>query len=259
MVLWIVVSIGILAAAAISVGRQHTIRVQDAVAQSQARAIAEGGVWLSIFSLFEAAPGLNPTSQRFDIGGGFAQTIIKSERMRVDLNRARVEVLATLLETGAVEAHNSQLLVDAILDWRDPDNIPREFGAERKHYRNAGIMYGPKNGPFNAIEELRLVKGFDEAIYQRLAPMITVFSHSAAIDPQLKATLLNSSIAENEMPPEISATSAERHRRPARSGSNVLRIVSSGNVRGVVSRVTAVVEIDPNGATPYQILAWKEG
>ncbi|MCC7087065.1 MAG: general secretion pathway protein GspK [Pirellulales bacterium] len=51
----------------------------------------------------------------------------------------------------------SEEIADAILDWIDADDEPREFGAEIDYY--SGLGYAPKNGPLDTIEELLLVRG----------------------------------------------------------------------------------------------------
>lgn len=48
-------------------------------------------------------------------------------------------------------------IADCILDWLDPDDVPRANGAERDFYSSRG--YAPKNGPFETVEELLLVNG----------------------------------------------------------------------------------------------------
>ncbi|HVX10486.1 MAG TPA: hypothetical protein VHC22_04860 [Pirellulales bacterium] len=48
-------------------------------------------------------------------------------------------------------------IADAILDWLDPDDIPRTNGCEREYYTSLG--YAPKNGPMESVEELLLVRG----------------------------------------------------------------------------------------------------
>jgi len=50
-------------------------------------------------------------------------------------------------------------LADAILDWLDEDDSPREFGAEQSHYRDLSPTYQPRNGPFAALDELLMIRG----------------------------------------------------------------------------------------------------
>lgn len=53
----------------------------------------------------------------------------------------------------------SESVADAILDWLDADDEPREFGAERDYYGSLSPPYAPKNGAFETVEELLRVKG----------------------------------------------------------------------------------------------------
>src|SRR4029453_19264093 len=50
-------------------------------------------------------------------------------------------------------------VADAILDWLDPDDEPRELGAEVDYYSSLSPPYGTKNGPVDTVEELLLVRG----------------------------------------------------------------------------------------------------
>ena len=49
-------------------------------------------------------------------------------------------------------------IADAILDWMDPDDVPREYGAEIDFYSSNDPPYQPRNGPIGAVEELLLVR-----------------------------------------------------------------------------------------------------
>jgi len=48
---------------------------------------------------------------------------------------------------------------DSILDWLDPDDNPRENGAESDTYQTRNPPYNAKNGPLDSLDELLLVKG----------------------------------------------------------------------------------------------------
>lgn len=50
-------------------------------------------------------------------------------------------------------------VADAILDWIDLDDEPRELGAESSYYSGLSPPYAPKNGPLASVEELLLVRG----------------------------------------------------------------------------------------------------
>ena len=50
-------------------------------------------------------------------------------------------------------------IVDSILDWMDPDDTKNPYGAESEDYQQMQPPYKAKNGPFETIDELLLVKG----------------------------------------------------------------------------------------------------
>jgi general secretion pathway protein K len=82
---------------------------------------------------------------------------------RLDLNRATPAALRTVLQNDT--------LTDAVLDWRDADDVPRPLGAEAEWYRTGRRL--PRNGPLADVRELALVRGFDSATAARLQPLLT--------------------------------------------------------------------------------------
>ena len=103
---------------------------------------------------------------RIELGrGAWCSARLEHPERRVNLNLADASLLAGLL--GRAD------LVDALLDWRDPDDLPRPNGAEREWYRLPGRS-PPRNGPLASWQELRQVRGFDSATVARLAPYVTM-------------------------------------------------------------------------------------
>ena len=72
------------------------------------------------------------------------------------------ELLAAAL-TKLAEVTSNPLLtaevIDAIVDWVDPDEDPRTNGAEATYYLSTPGQYRAKNGPLNSLDELLLVRG----------------------------------------------------------------------------------------------------
>lgn len=50
-------------------------------------------------------------------------------------------------------------IADAILDWLDEDDDSRAYGAEKSYYSGIEPAYAPRNGPFQTVEELLLIRG----------------------------------------------------------------------------------------------------
>lgn len=55
-------------------------------------------------------------------------------------------------------------VADAILDWLDEDDEPRDLGAEAEEYTALAPPYEPKNGPLDTLDELLLVRGVTPAL-----------------------------------------------------------------------------------------------
>jgi type II secretory pathway component PulK len=51
--------------------------------------------------------------------------------------------------------------VASLLDWTDADTEPRPGGAEASWYAARGRQ-GPRNAPLAAVEEIRLIRGFEQ-------------------------------------------------------------------------------------------------
>ena len=82
----------------------------------------------------------------------------------MNLNLADRSVLVTVLRAVLPRSAPVDSLVDALLDWRDPDREPRPFGDETGSARN---------GPFADVSELRYVRGFTDSRVALLAPLMT--------------------------------------------------------------------------------------
>lgn len=78
---------------------------------------------------------------------------------RIDVNVATSEVLVRLFRSLG-RADRADSLADALIDWRDTDDVAQPFGAERDWYFAASRRL-PRNGPIAALGELARVRGFD--------------------------------------------------------------------------------------------------
>jgi type II secretory pathway component PulK len=70
--------------------------------------------------------------------------------------------------TGTASAPTNPLLylpnmtpeiADAILDWIDQDDTPREYGVESEYYQALNPSYLPRNGSLHSLDELLLISG----------------------------------------------------------------------------------------------------
>jgi general secretion pathway protein K len=75
------------------------------------------------------------------------------------------QVLPKAFELMGVAPGESTPLVNAILDWIDPDDQTHIQGAESEYYQSLTPPYAAKNGPIDDISELLLIRGMMPEIY----------------------------------------------------------------------------------------------
>jgi general secretion pathway protein K len=85
----------------------------------------------------------------------------------IEINDASDELLASMFESLGVDQTLRNQLVDSILDWRDIDDVPSLNGAELNDYGQViiGEQRLPRNGPFQSLDELLLVKHMTPEIF----------------------------------------------------------------------------------------------
>ncbi len=138
--------------------------------------LAEAGIERAIMELFyrkqnpqnlgeeeQESWRIDGTEQVGELGGGYYGVRLVDESGKIDLNLAPEVILRNLMNSLNLPGEDTDLLVntlvDSILDWRDPDDFHRLQGAENDYYRSLPHPYQAKNGNFDTVEELILVKG----------------------------------------------------------------------------------------------------
>jgi general secretion pathway protein K len=111
---------------------------------------------------------IDGTEQGDALGGGYYRVRLLDESGKIDLNLAPEVILRNLLYSLDLPGDDKDLLVntivDSILDWKDPDDFIRLHGAESDYYQSLPHPYKAKNGIFDTVEELILVKGITPEI-----------------------------------------------------------------------------------------------
>lgn len=138
--------------------------------------LAEAGIERAIMELFYRKQNpqnlgeeaqepwrIDGTEQVDALGGGYYRVRLVDESGKIDLNLAPEVILRNLLNSLDLPGEDKDLLVntivDSILDWKDPDDFHRLQGAESDYYQSLPNPYKAKNGNFDTVEELILVKG----------------------------------------------------------------------------------------------------
>lgn len=185
LVLWVLVLLSIVASSFSSTVRVETRSGSWASDSTILEALAIAAINRSAMALSSPDPNLRwRTDGRvndFRLNGRLVQIRLRNEGGKVDINFAPRAILEELFQLLAPDA-NPNALVDALIDWRDRDSQASPQGAEARDYLAAGFNYVPANAPLSSVDELSLVKGFNNDVIERLRSSITVYSRQPKID-----------------------------------------------------------------------------
>ena len=85
--------------------------------------------------------------------------------LRPDNQQQGRRILQNLFASWDIDLNTQLKVIDALQDWVDGDSMPKAQGAEREQYM--GIKKtGPRNGPFERLEEVEKVMGWPELARQ---------------------------------------------------------------------------------------------
>ncbi len=89
------------------------------------------------------------------------------ESGKISLNSSNLdeEVLSTMLENLGYEELEAGIVGDSILDWRDDNDFHRTNGAEDDYYLGLDRPYYCKDGDFDTVKELMLVRGVTREMF----------------------------------------------------------------------------------------------
>jgi general secretion pathway protein K len=270
-VLWLVALLSMMALSLGAMQRTETTAAANLLEGARARAAAQAGIQLAILDMMRAPAVRQLTLDGEMYESRYGDAVLRISAMdeagKVDLNFAPGPLLDELLRAAGMEEETDRLhLVDAILDWRDTDELKRIHGAERDEYQAAGLGYAPRNAPFQSIEELSLVLGMSAPLYHRIAGSITIFTGASGINTAASAINRLSIKAEMDDEQEPLAEALPNDAEPSADrsveGGRVVTIrCEAQQPGGVRESLEAVVRFTPrrgNAAVHYEMLVWRE-
>ena len=100
------------------------------------------------------------------------------EERKININKAEFKVLERLFKIALpCDDSLAQELAACILDWRDADSelsIPAG-SAEYFYYSSLPFPYAAKNSAFEVLDELLLVKGFSDNVFEKIKDYVTIY------------------------------------------------------------------------------------
>lgn len=173
-VLWVGAFFGIVLSSFAFSMRTELIAAKHFKEKEEAHALARAGVSRAIAEMVNAAKQRNASfasaglydSGRVKLGRGTYHVVVTDEESKISINGTSPLIIRRLLRNrGVADSSLVDTIVDSIVDWRDADDLHHVNGAETEYYATLPLSYKPRNGPFETVEELLLVKGMTREIF----------------------------------------------------------------------------------------------
>lgn len=196
LVLWLLVLLTALAGTFAVISRTEYRQGVYARGSVQARYAAQAAIELAAMRMMDPDPDTrfiaDGRNYPLQFEGAKIDVALIDEASRFDLNVVDPVSLSKLFMVLEMPEERAVALADAIVDWRDTDDLLQPNGAEDPQYADADLPYGAKDDPFESVEELQRVLGMDYETYLRVLPYVTVYTGAAprpdlASNPVLQA------------------------------------------------------------------------
>lgn len=297
LVLWVLALLTIMAGSFAVSMRRETAIIRGIKDNAQALAMAEAGLAIAQIRLLEQEPTLrwlaNGSTYELEFPEGQAgepgwvRIKMLDEAGKIDINAADQVLLQSVMSHAPADAVLQSKLVNAILDWRDDDDLVRVDGAEAKEYAEAGLGYKPANKPFKAIEDLQRVLNMNAQVYQWLEDLVTVHSGQKQVDANVASREVLQVLPETDAGAVNNLLSARQTGNlpataelPANTGAAASGQTAGGGGSSQSQAITVIVEAvldrhdeedNPAGAVikvllkqseeeqaePFQVLKWQ--
>lgn len=196
-VVWTLTLLAVIAVVLTSETRVEARIASNLANAAKAGAAADAGIEVAIYRLLRKRANqggvsvpTNGTSYDWAFGDCVVQISVQDEVGKLNMNWAPPNILTAVFEFVGVDQGVAVALADAVADYRDADSLRRIQGAEADEYDAAGVPWRPKNGPFQAVDELQRVLGITPEIYSTVKPMFTTHSLGSSVDPALASEAL---------------------------------------------------------------------
>lgn len=264
LVMWVLLLLGLLGTGLLHEARMTRQQAASVSGALQARAAADGAIRRVILGLLDPRDPLrwplDGTRHTMTLFGRPIQVQVASEAGKIDLNAASPDLLATLFRGAGLGPSEAAGLAASIVAWRQPTHASTDD--PNAPYHDAGRPYGPRQGPFRAVSELRLVLGMTDALQEAVSPLVTVWSHAPGVDRGAAGDNMLDLLAQaGDGLAGLQRTAREHGEaagadRPPGVGE-ALAITAQLEEGGRVTERRAIIQLAGSRKEPYRVLSWR--
>jgi general secretion pathway protein K len=283
LVLWSLVLLGTLALGFSWSMRTEAMAARNGIDETRAYFQARTGVNRAVMLLASMpADNVLAASIAGEDGDASYEVRVESESGKVNVNLVADEVLLGMLRQAGLPEEEAEGMRDAILDWRDEDDVPRPRGAERAEYGRMTEPISPRNGKIRGIGELMHVMGVTREFHDAfLSRVFTARGDSPRLNflrvpeivlrslPGVSAEAVARIVAGRREEPPISVadlapmvgegllTAQGLALLSGGSSSSAYTIIATGRAGNDVTRIVrCLVEVSGSGEKGVKMLGW---
>jgi general secretion pathway protein K len=239
-----IVAIAAAVAAKIAFAHQVWFRQMENVGERGATDMLRRGAlhWASVALLEDAAQNSidhlgEPWAQglpTLPVDGGAIHVSVEDAQGRFNLNdllqnNQQSPQYVAIFQRLLVLLKLDPLLANAVIDWMDADSEPLPGGAEDVDYLALKTPYRTANQPMTSVDELRLIRGFDEKTVQTLLPYVTVLPAGVQTPININTALpLVLAALANQDPAWAERVAENRASKPMTNASDLTPLLPTG-------------------------------
>jgi general secretion pathway protein K len=259
--LWAITMLALMAAATETLTATSYRAEAHAITAARAEAAADAAVVRAVLGITDIRPGsrwrADGQRQRFWFKDVPVEVSVQGELGRVDMNTASGPLIRQLLIGSGVSLDTATKLTDRIVAWRSTTGLENLKATDDDY---ASLPYRPRHGPFQTVDEIRLVRGMTPALFAKIAPAITVYSKRQTLDESIAPReALRALYPDDDT--KIDAILRLREStaaipQPPRTGQ-AFSIEATSRVGNRSFRRSAVVQVTGSDTRPYYVLHWQ--
>ncbi|MBV9992292.1 MAG: general secretion pathway protein GspK [Alphaproteobacteria bacterium] len=273
--MWAITLLSLMAAATQALTVTSYRSETHAMIDARAEADLDAAVVAAVLGVSDLRPErrwrADGTATDFSFDGFAMQVSAQDELGRIDLNVSSGALITQLLLGAGLAPDEAGKLADGIVYWRSKTGLQNLRGATDDEYRAAHLTYLPRHGPFQTVDEVKLVLGMTPKLFAAIRPALTVYSKRPSFDSSVAPREALAALYPGD-PGKVEQIVRARSGDPNASmqlgfspAAAATLAAPSGRAFSIEARLTvgrrtfarsAVVELTSSKQRPYFVLAW---
>jgi general secretion pathway protein K len=177
-----------------------------------------------------------------------------------------------LVAAATGDSSRANTAADALADWEDEDDLKRLNGAESFEYTAAGFTYSPRNHQIQTLQELLLVKGFDEELFAQISDDLASWGATETNYLTMSERMLRAMLADEDLVQRLlefrakrqlnywtftQLTGIQRSEQTVFGPSGWIKVAITAKQGKAVDTIEALIGRTATDRSPFMVAEWK--